>query len=418
MDQVSRFDSIGWPPCAGAPSKMSSPTRHLLVTYDFPPIGGGIARLTNELAKQYPAGTLLISTGSHPGSASVDSQLPNHVDRVRIRSTHLRTIQGLLVWSHRVRQLARRFNPGFVWCGNLKPAAFPALWLRRRESIPYGIMLYGSELLLLQHRIRTSARKRAAAKTVFRHAAVLMAISTWTRRLCLEVLDELGWRHGEIEVRTVPLGADPIRFRPGLDTQTVRARYGLNEGRWLLTVARLVGHKGIDTGIKVVAALREAHPELRYAIVGSGSKQLELEALARDLGVTDRVRFLTGVPDADLPALYNCAEIYLGISRPEELLMEGFGISLAEASACGVPVVGGRVGGIPEAVRDGETGLLVDSTDVHAVVASVQSLLSDRQLGQRLGQAGRRAVEDYLNWDRVTADVQRIGEEFVRVVRT
>jgi phosphatidyl-myo-inositol dimannoside synthase len=410
VNQITLLDSNGRPANAGAPPRAA--TRQLLVTYDFPPIGGGIARLTGELARRYPVGTLLVSTGSHPGSAPVDSQLPNQVDRVGIRSTQLRTIQGLLVWSHRVRQLGRTFNPGFVWCGNLKPAAYPALWLHRRQGTPYGIMLYGSELLLLQQRIRTSRRKRAAAKMALRHGAVLIAISTWTRRLCLEVLDELGWQPGDIDVRTIPLGTDPMRFRPGLDTRTARARYGLEQGRWLLTVARLVGNKGIDTGLKVVAALGEAHPDLRYAIVGSGRQQRELEGLARDLGVTDRVRFLTGVPEADLPALYNCAEIYLGVSRPEGLLMEGFGISLSEASASGIPVVGGQAGGIPDAVRDGETGLLVDSTDLRAVVASVESLLRDRQLGQRLGQAGRKAVEGYLNWDRVTADVQRIGEEF------
>jgi phosphatidylinositol alpha-1,6-mannosyltransferase len=163
----------------------------------------------------------------------------------------------------------------------------------------------------------------------------------------------------------------------------------------------------------VVAALREAHPDLCYAIVGSGTEQSKLEALARDLGIIDRVRFLTGVPDTDLPLLYNCAEVYLGLSRPEGLLIEGFGISLSEASACGIPVVGGRAGGIPDAVQDGKTGLLVDSTDLRAVVNSVHSLLQDRQLGQRLGEAGRRAVEGYFNWDRVTADVRRTGEEFV-----
>ena len=81
------------------------------------------------------------------------------------------------------------------------------------------------------------------------------------------------------------------------------------------------------------------------------------------LGVADRVRFLTSVPDSDLPALYNCAELYLGLSRPAELLIEGFGIALVEASACGIPVVGGLAGGIPDAVRDRETGILVDSTD-------------------------------------------------------
>ncbi|MDQ3138754.1 MAG: glycosyltransferase family 4 protein [Gemmatimonadota bacterium] len=386
--------------------------RHLLASYDFPPVGGGIARLTGELAKRYPAGTLLVSTGRVAGGATADAELPNRVDRVGIESTRLRTVQGLLVWSHRLRRLAQAFDPAFLWCGNLKPAAFPALWVRRREGIPYGIMLYGTELLLLQQRIRRMPRKRVAARMALRDAAVLVTVSDWTRRLCLEVLAELGLGAGEIEVRTIPLGTDPLHFRPGVDTRAVRARYGLDDGCWLLTVARLAAHKGIDTGLRVLAALREARPDLRYAIVGTGIKQPELEALAHELGVADRVRFLTAVPDADLPALYNCAEIYLGLSRPVELLIEGFGIALTEASASGIPVIGGLAGGIPDAVRDGETGLLVDSTDLLAVIASVRSLLADQDLGRRLGQAGRRAVESYFNWERVTADVQRTGAEF------
>lgn len=394
-----------------APGSLSA-VRQLLLTYDFPPIGGGIARLTGELAKRYPAGSLLVSTGLVSGSEAVDSVLPNPVDRVGILSTRLRTVQGLLGWSHRVQRLARAFGPGFVWCGNLKPAGFPALWVRRREGIPYGIILYGSELLLLRHRIRRSPRKRVAARLALQHAAVLTAISAWTRRLCLEVLAEIGLSPDDTDVRTIPLGTDPLHFRPGLDTSVVRARYDLDGGRWLLTVARLEVHKGIDTGLKVVAALRESIPDLRYAIVGSGTKQTELEALARHLGVMDRVRFLTDVPDADLPALYNCAELYLGLSRPEELLIEGFGIALSEASACGIPVVGGLAGGIPDAVRDGETGVLVDSTDLAVVVGAVRSLLENRDLREHLGRGGRRAVESYFNWDRVTADVQRTGEEF------
>jgi phosphatidylinositol alpha-1,6-mannosyltransferase len=128
--------------------------------------------------------------------------------------------------------------------------------------------------------------------------------------------------------------------------------------------------------------------------------------------MADRVRFLTGVPDADLPALYNCAEIYLGVSRLMEQRVEGFGISLAEASACGVPVIAGRSGGIPEAVRDGETGLLVDAERPEAVAAAVERLLDDHALRARLGAAGRRAVETQFNWDRVTADLRRLGHEF------
>jgi phosphatidylinositol alpha-1,6-mannosyltransferase len=388
--------------------------RQLLLTYDFPPMAGGIARLTGELAKRYPPGSLLISTGSYAKSAAFDNQLPNRVDRLGMRSSRLRTLQGLTLWSRRAAQLARAFRPGFVWCGNLKPAGFPALWLSGREEIPYGIVLYGSELLLLQQRIGTSHFKRGAAGRVFRRAEVLVAISEWTRRLCHEVLDELGFKSGDIDVRRIPLGTDPAHFRPGLDSLTVRARYGLGPGRWLITVARLVGHKGIDTGIRVLAGLRAVYPDLRYAIVGSGPLQIQLETLARDLGVGHLVRFLTAVADEELPALYNCAEIYLGLSRAEGLLMEGFGISLVEASACGLPVVGARQGGIPDAVREGETGLLVDSTDLRASLEAVQSLLQNRELARRLGLEGRRAVETYYNWDRVTADLRCTGEELAR----
>jgi phosphatidyl-myo-inositol dimannoside synthase len=242
-----------------------------------------------------------------------------------------------------------------------------------------------------------------------------VAISEWTRRQCLEVLDGLGCKPGEIDVRRIPLGTDPAHFRPDLDTSGVRARYGLEPGRWLITVARLVGHKGFDTGLRVLAALREVFPDLRYAIVGSGPMQGQLETLARDLDVGHLVRFLTDVPDEDLPALYNAAEIYLGLSRAEGLLIEGFGISLVEASACGIPVVGARQGGIPDAVREGQTGLLVDSTDLPAIVEVVRSLLENQQLARRLGLEGRRAVETYFNWDRVTADVRRTGDEIAGV---
>jgi phosphatidyl-myo-inositol dimannoside synthase len=240
---------------------------------------------------------------------------------------------------------------------------------------------------------------------------VFVTNSRWTTDLCRAVLGELGLDPELVGVHTVPLGTDPARFRPGLDATEVRARYGLPSGRWLITVARLAAHKGIDTGLHILAAVRREQPDLGYLVVGSGVKQRELERLARELGVADRVRFLSNVPDGDLPALYNAADIYLGLSRPAELMVEGFGISLVEASASGLPVIAGSGGGIPDAVRDGETGLLVDATHPAAGLAAVRRLLDDAELRRRMGAAGRHAVQTYYNWDRVAADVLRIGRE-------
>ena len=386
-------------------------TTHLLLTYDFPPIGGGIARWMAELARRYPAGSLVVSTGQQGDASDVDAGFPNRVDRLAIPSRRLRTIQGILLWSRRVAVLARSTDAEFIWCGNIKPAAYPAKWTMERTGVPFGILLHGGDLLILQHQVHQSAIRRKTAAALLSSAAVLVANSEWTRDRCLTLLSELDIDATPERVRVVPLGADHEFFRPGLDTREVRARYALGEGRWLLSVARLSRHKGIDTALQGLARLRPRYPDLRYAVVGSGEEQEALAAEARELGVADRVRFLTDVPDRDLPALYNTAEVYLGVSRLMEQRVEGFGISLAEASACGVPVVAGRSGGIPAAVRDGQTGLLVDAERPEAVAEALARLLDDAALRARLGAAGRRAVESHYNWDRVTRDLVRIGRD-------
>jgi phosphatidylinositol alpha-1,6-mannosyltransferase len=388
------------------------PGPHLMLTYDFPPMDGGIARMMGEIARRYPSSSLVVSTGAQPDSTTADATIGHPVRRTTVPSRRLRTLQGMVSWTRAAESLARTMRPEFVWCGNFKPAGYPARWINRVLGTPYGIVLYGTELLLLQHRLSRFGLKRSVARSLLGAAAVMVAISRWTRDLCVEVLTELGLEKMAPVVRVVPLGTDPSVFKPDLSTDTVRSRYRLGQGRWLLTVARLAAHKGIDTGLRVLAALRTEFPDLRYAIVGSGVQRTQLETLAKDLAVDDRVRFLGHVPEADLPALYNCAEVYLGLSRTVALMAEGFGIALTEASACGLPLVGGMGGGIPDAIRDGETGILVDSNLPEPATEAVRILLRDRELGRRLGENGRRAVEQHYNWDRVAAEFHRIGSEF------
>jgi len=184
--------------------------------------------------------------------------------------------------------------------------------------------------------------------------------------------------------------------------------------RWLVTVARLQQHKGMDTVIAALPAILARAPDVRYAVAGTGPDRERLEQLANKLGVGDRVRFLGGVSDRELPALYNLASVYVGASRRAERLgVEGFGIALVEASACGRPVVAGNSGGIPDAVRDGETGFLVPPEEPAAFADAICRLLADPAAANRMGQNGRRAVETYFNWDRVVRDLREIESQVV-----
>src|SRR5688572_20200682 len=149
-----------------APSTPLPAVPHLLLTYDFPPMGGGIARMMGELARRYPAPGLIVSTGNQPNAAESDTRLGGRVDRLDVPSRRLRTIQGLASWTYRAEALVRTIRPGFVWCGNFKPAGYPARWVHARSGAPYGIMLYGTDLLLLRDRIHSSALKRRVARAL------------------------------------------------------------------------------------------------------------------------------------------------------------------------------------------------------------------------------------------------------------
>ena len=386
----------------------------LLLVHDFPPMGGGIARLHGELTRRYPRGELIVSTPQDRDAAEVDAQFNGAVDRLPVGRRTTKTLPGLLLWSRRAATLARQHRARFVYCSNVKPAGYPARWVYERTRVPYCLFLYGADLLSEQHKYHHSAFKRRSGRAILGGAAALVAISTWTRDLALTVLGELGLDgHGQ-RLRIVHLGTDPERFRPGVDAAALRERFALPDGgqRWLLTVARLERHKGVDTVIAALPAIVARAPDVRYAVAGSGPERERHEKLADTAGVADRVRFLGEVREADLPALYNVASVYVGASRRAERIgVEGFGISLVEASACGLPVVAGNSGGVPDAVRDGETGFLVPPEDAAAVSEAVCRLLGDPALARRIGAAGRDAVERHYNWDRVVRDLRAIEAE-------
>jgi len=390
------------------------PSPTLLLALNFPPFGGGIARMMGEVALRYPEHGLVVSTGTWPGGDASDTRFRQTIDRVAVGAKRLRTLNGLLRWTRRVAALARRTEPAFAWCDEVKPAGYPAAWLHARRGIPFGVLAHGADLLLLQAKVRRSRFKRWTARRIFEGCAVVVANSRWTADLARDVLESLGCPALAADVRVVHLGTTPSHFRPGIDPLAVRRKHGLEGGPWLLTVARLDFHKGIDTVIRALPAIRAAVPGARYAVAGVGSRRDTLDALVAELGLGDAVRLLGFVPDAELPALYNAADVFVLASRRHDLLVEGFGIACVEAAACGLAVIGSRSGGIPEAIREGETGLLVDPEDPAALAAAAVRVLEDDALRRRLGAAGRAAVEHYYNWDRVTADLLRIDREFRR----
>src|SRR2546430_3200480 len=145
--------------------------------------------------------------------------------------------------------------------------------------------------------MRRSRFKWWTARQLLGGASVVVANSRWTADLARSVLGALGRPALARDVRVVPLGTTPSHFHPGIDPRPVRAKYGLDGGPWLLTVSRLDTHKGIDTAIRALPAVRAAFPTVRYAVAGVGSRGPGLAALPAGLGLAGMgqvLRFLAG----------------------------------------------------------------------------------------------------------------------------
>ncbi|MEO8635346.1 MAG: glycosyltransferase family 4 protein [Gemmatimonadales bacterium] len=380
----------------------------LLLAHDFPPVPGGIAQLLGAVAHHAGKGQMIVSTGLEPYSTMWDAGCASRIERVPVRTSRLKTPLGLARWSRAALRLARESGAGFCWAGNLKPAGYVAHWLHLRDRLPYGLIVYGLDVLQLEAQVRRSRPKRFAARAILGGASGTIAISQWTADRFRALAESLELPEVAARVEVVPLGTDPRRFRPDIDASAARKRFGLEGKPWLLTVSRLVPHKGIDTVISALPML----PEVRYAVGGVGPDRRRLEQLADQLGVRDRVRFLGSVPEAQLPGLYRAATLYAGLSREANGQVEGFGLSLVEAQASGIPVIASTSGGIPDAVMDGRTGVLIQPDDPTAAAVTMIGLLSDPGRRAAMGRSGRARVEQYLNWERVAGDLARLSEEW------
>jgi phosphatidylinositol alpha-1,6-mannosyltransferase len=272
-------------------------------------------------------------------------------------------------------------------------------------GLPYLIYVNGGDLL--REKVKSEGRvKRVGARRILGNAAGIVATSKWVAELAGEVMDKVGIRNMP-PVGAFDLGTDPVKFHPSRDTGLLRAKWGVGDAPLLITVARLVPHKGQDSAIRALAALRGEFPDLRYVMVGEGHYEQRLRDLARELGVHDRVIFAGLLSDDDLPEAYATSMLYVGLSRIDrEINVEGFGISFLEAAASGIPSIAGDSGGVRSAVRDGETGIVVPPTDIQSITAAIGSLLRNWPRGVAMGRAARLAVETHYNWDRVARDTR------------
>jgi colanic acid/amylovoran biosynthesis glycosyltransferase len=215
-----------------------------------------------------------------------------------------------------------------------------------------------------------------------------------------------------IRDRLLSMGFPASRLRVhylGVDCEAIRPRDPAEETPSILHVARLVEVKGTRYLLRAFATLAPRHGGAQLLIVGDGPLRRSLEALAASLGIRERVRFLGALPHEEvLSWMRRAAMLVLPSVRTATGRVEGLGLVLLEAAATGLPVIGSRVGGIPECVVDGRTGFLVAERDEGALAARLGELLDDPARRRRMGAEGRALVERSFDARRQTEALERL----------
>lgn len=360
---------------------MAKKPRLLILTPDYPPASGGIQLLVHRLATNMGRLEPLVVAPASARGVELDRQSTVPVHRVpAVGSDHRATIARLNFESLRA---ARNFHPHCVLSAHVVTSPAAAL-LRSRFNIPVAQYLHGSEV---------GARPRLSRFAV-RHADATIAVS---RHTC-----DLARRVG---------ASDDVLYRisPGVDLPE-RHPQSRALHPTIVTVARLAeSYKGHDTLIRALPLVRARIPDVQWIVIGAGPRRRQFERMAEIYGVSDVVRFLGEVTDADRDQWLEHAHVFAMPSRlpARGIGGEGFGIVYLEASWHELPVVAGNAGGAVDAVDNGTTGLLVDATDPVGVADALIRLLVEPVLARRLGRQGAVRARQFA-WPVITGRLEEV----------
>ncbi len=392
-------------------SATSGPVKSLLISGEyFPPVIGGISTFMASMVEALGPERMCCLTGVEAKALeNFNIQGVGLYRRPRVFSRSSLLEGG--AWLAAVAEIMLKERPKAVQLATLYDGHL-GMWMQKWLRLPYLVYAHGNEVLnALQaqwegHRLALQKADRVLANS----------------RYTADLVKQCGVEEDRIAI--VHPGCDAKEFRPirvsSDDRQALLGRHAAS--KVILTVGRLVRRKGQDKVIRALPRILEGQPATCYLVAGDGPEKQALAELSERVGVADKVIFLEQIDNTALLKLYNLCDVFAMPSREDIAAqdVEGFGIVYLEANACGKPVIGGRSGGMADAIVDGVTGMLVPHEDHEALAVAISRLLGDEALNRRMGDQGRDRVVREFSWqfiaDRVAAIVSDLVIASRRVV--
>jgi len=387
--------------------KPHTDTAHAVVSYDWAPKIGGAHSWLYEVYRRWPAPVRVMTVqGSSDATVAqaekaFDARTHGSLDLHRVATpfTDLSLLSPACVarFLAHARQLARLTRPAktrVVHALRSWPEGFTGLLCKRlHRGTRLVTYAHGEEILIA----RLSTQLRWMAQRVYAGADLVIANSESTRRIVSELAP----------------GAKIVCIAPGVDAQSFvlgDAQIAACRQEWgwpastvvVATVARMEARKNQAGVLRALAQLRREGLDVAYVCAGDGHERAALTQLAGELAIADRVRFPGPVSESQKRAIFAAADVHAMPSVQLGEMIEGFGIVFLEAAAAGVPSICGNSGGQMEAVRDGETGLVVDGREPANIAAALRQLVENPERRRDMGRNGRRWAARF-DWEQVCA---------------
>jgi phosphatidylinositol alpha-1,6-mannosyltransferase len=366
----------------------------LLISEIFPPWTGGSGRWFWEIYRRLPRQEFVIAAGQHPRQEAFDRTHDLRLARLplNLASWGLRSLRGAWGYARALRglcQLLRRERFKMLHCGRCLPEGLMALALRYWHRVPYLCYVHGEEM-----NYASGSRELSwLMRRVLGAAEFVIANSRNTHRIL-----QKNWNLAENRIRLLHPGVDCERFVPATREPARRTGLGWGDRRVVLTVGRLQKRKGHDMMIAALPAIRKQVPDILYAIVGDGEERGPLQEQVAREKLVEHVQFLGEIGDEGLVNCYQQCDLFVLPNRQVGQDLEGFGMVLLEAQACGKAVVAGTSGGTAETMRIPQTGRVVDCERPDDLAALVMELLLDPALRGRMGVEARAWVVSHFDW--------------------
>jgi len=371
----------------------------LLVTNDLGPRAGGIESFILGLLGELDGSQIAIFTSSQDGDRAFDQELNEkygvivHRDRAKVLLPTPRVNRA-------VEKVMNSYSSEIIWYGAAAPLGWMSGYLKRAGAKRQVALTHGHEVWW--SKIWPFS---LVMKSISRNLDVLTYLGDFTLQAMKPVL------HKDLQTVRIAPGIAVDHFTPGPKPADLVSALKLENKKVIVSVGRLVHRKGQDKLIEAMPLILKSEPEAILLLVGEGPYKEHLEKLVSKLKIEDSVRFVGRLQYQDLPRYLRVGDIFAMPSRSRffGLEVEGLGIVYLEASSAGLPVLGGASGGAPDAVLPGESGLVVDGTDVTAIAKCAITLLHDSALRARMGERGRSWALETWSW-------QIWGERFKAVL--